>query len=207
MTTCTPPSDRPRRAALSRRALLSACAGLGATLMLGKAPALAANDGPAARHMRAVSKELLAAARSGDHVDFLRALQRHAAISEIAEYSLGEYRGSLTPRLTSRLQRGVTDFMARYFATEAQRYRVKEGRVTGESPRTDGRVVVHSVITLASGTTYNVNWLLQPEGRRFKIRDVQVLGFWLGWFQRRMFVSFISRNGGDVTALLAALRV
>lgn len=201
-------TGKRRSAILSRRALLMAAGGLAALVTLGpRRPALAVEEGPAARHMRAISRELLQAARTGEYGDFLRAVKRHAAIREIADYSLGDHAEKLTPSLSSRYRRGVTGFMARYFSIESRRYRVKAGEVTGETPKGNGEVVVHSTITLASGSTYAVNWLLQPEGRRFKIRDVQILGFWLTWFQKRMFVSFIEKHGGDLKALLAALRV
>lgn len=192
----------------ARRRLITGGAGLAALMLLGRpGDSLAQPDGPGARHMRSISADLLKAARSGDYNDFLRAVRRYADIGEIADYSLGQYRDRLKPAHSSRYQRGVMGFMARFFALESRKYNVVGGEVTGETPRENGEILVHSQIRLASGTTYSVNWLLKPRGRRFKVRDVQVLGFWLTWFQRRMFVNFIQKHGGDLRALLSALRV
>ena len=55
------------------------------------------------------------------------------------------------------------------------------------------------------GTGRDVRWFVVKNGDDFKVRDAQALGYWLTPFQRRLFVSFIKKHGGDVNALLYAL--
>ena len=46
---------------------------------------------------------------------------------------------------------------------------------------------------------------LKKGGKRgYKITNVRVLGFWLAWFQRKIFLDFIRKRGGSVKALVTA---
>ncbi|MEL6292220.1 MAG: hypothetical protein AAFQ44_10530 [Pseudomonadota bacterium] len=47
--------------------------------------------------------------------------------------------------------------------------------------------------------------MLVPRGKSFKVRDAQVLGFWVSPFLTRLFENYISENGGRVEALVLAL--
>ena len=40
---------------------------------------------------------------------------------------------------------------------------------------------------------------------QYKIRDAQVVGFWLTPFQRNLFRDYVRENGGNVNALVFAL--
>ena len=77
---------------LSRRGFVAAGFGAGA-VALGAGSAIAA-DHPSMTYMRQVAKDLLAANRQGTVASFMRAIQRHADVPEIALYSLGQYKPS-----------------------------------------------------------------------------------------------------------------
>jgi len=192
-------------AAISRRAALTGAAAL---LAVGTAARPASAEvGPAVRFMQQISKDFFAAAHAKTPASFLRAIKRHADIPAISNYSLGDYSSKLEPQLHPRLNRGVAEFMARFFASQAEIYPVKSAEINGERPYSKEEVIVATKVHLESGTSYAVDWLLVEAGTSFKIRDVRVMGFWLSPFQRTLFVRYIADNGGDVKALLSALRV
>lgn len=192
----------------TRRTALTAAAGIAATgALIGPAPA-GTTEGPAVDYMKKrVAKDLFAAARQKTPESFLLAINRHADLNAISTYSLGTYSSGLTSRILARLRRGVAGFMARYFANQAATYPVVRAEIKGEAPYGEDEVVVSTRIYLSSGSSYSVDWLLAEHAKRYKIRDVRVMGFWLSPFQRSLFVRYIEKNQGDVNALLAALRV
>jgi len=195
---------------MSRRAALSGAAGAAAVTLFGitPAPALAPRSGPAVAYMKdRIAKDLFAAAREKTPESFLAAINRHADLNAIATYSLGNYSRELTPPLSARLRRGVAGFMSRYFAAQSHEYPVARAEIGGEYPYSEDEVVVKTRIYLETGSSYSVDWLMAQHGHSYKVRDVRVYGFWLTPFQRSLFVRYIADNGGDVKALLAALRV
>lgn len=164
-------------------------------------------DGEGVEYMNKISKDLFRAAKQGTDKSFLRAINSHAAIPQIAEYSLGTYSGKMTPDLGTRYRRGVAQFMARYFSAQAKHYKVERAQILSENRESNGDIRVKTRIFLENGAKYNVDWLLTPKGRTFKVRDLNIAGFWLLYFQKRMFEKFIAKNNGDIRALIAALRV
>ncbi len=74
---------------LSRRALI---AGL-ATLVL--APAVLAAEHPSLAAMRQIAKDMLQANRLGTASSFRRVIMRHADVTGIGNYSLGQYQPKL----------------------------------------------------------------------------------------------------------------
>jgi len=209
-------SDR-KPSHLSRRGFLTtALAGFAATTATGRTALAAAGnrtpqrsytEGEGIEFMNKISKDLFRAAKKGTDGSFLRAIKRHAAIPQIADYSLGTYADKMTPELHSRYRRGVAKFMARYFSAQSKHYRVERAQILSENRKTNGDVMVKTRVFLKGGAAYTVEWLLTPKGRSFKVRDIRVAGFWLLYFQKRMFERYIAKNNGDVRALVAALRV
>ena len=187
---------------LSRRAVLAAGFGVGAAV-LGAGTAVAA-DHPALKYMRQVAKDLLAANRQGTVASFLRAIQRHADVPEIAIYSLGQYKASLPKGQRDLYYRGVATFMSRYFADQSREYRLAKYDL-GEARSDDKDVLISSKVYLISGATYSVTWRLSPRGKSYKVTDAKVLGFSLVYMQRNLFTSFLSKRNGDIGQLVAAL--
>ena len=77
--------------------------------------------------------------------------------------------------------------------------------MTGQSAETAGGATVDSKITLKSGETYDIRWKLVREGQTFKVRDAQVVGFWMTSFLDNLFQNYISENGNNPRALVMAL--
>ena len=190
---------------IDRRAMvLGACAAAGAPLVLGTA-VRAASEHPAVARMRVVAADLLATQRSGTAAAYYKMITRHADVPAIALYALGPYRPELKRSQRDPFFRGVGMFIARYFADQARAYSVAKAEISPSVREDADEVLVHSTVTLTSGSTYTVVWRLAEAGKGYKIRDVQVLGFSLRYLQRSIFQSFIASRGGTFQALYAAL--
>ena len=184
--------------ALTRRA---AIAGLAAAFA---APAFAAGEDAAVAYMKKVAKDMLAAHRQGTVASFKRAIQRHADVAGIADYSLGQYKAKLQPSQKQAYYSGTATFMARYFADQSRDYVVSK-YVVGEA-EVDGKdISVDTKVYLMNGQSYTVVWRLGKKGSGFKVEDAKVLGFSLIYLQRGIFTSFLSKRSGDVAQLVTAL--
>lgn len=188
---------------LNRRALI---AGLAVSFGL---PSLAgpvfAAEHPSIAAMRKVAKDMLNAHRQGTVASFRRAIQRHADVAEIANYSLGQYRTKLPSSQRDRYYGGVVTFMARYFADQSREFPIAKYEV-GEASVVDGKdVEITTKVFLLSGEDYTVVWRLGWRGGKYKVTDVKVLGFSLTYMQRGIFTSFLSKRNGSVAELVRAL--
>jgi phospholipid transport system substrate-binding protein len=183
---------------LNRRLLLTLLAG--AAL----APLAAAADHPSVTYVKQVAKELLAAHRQGTTPAFLRVIQRHADIPEIAEFSLGRYAAKLQKVQRPRYQRAVATYMARFFSLQSRDYTISKYEIGEAQVDKNKDVVVQSKAYLVTGQVYSVSWQLVWRGGRYKVRDVRVI-VWLTPWQKREFVGFLDKYNGDINRLILAL--
>lgn len=175
------------------------------------APPAAAEAAPVVRKespagfMKRVGNELLAASRSGSVGQFAMVLNSNADVPSIGISALGEYARSLPKTDRPIYYNGMINFIARYASKEAPKYPVARFIVTAQSKEDARGTYVDSRITLASGDGYDVRWLIVKRGNTYKVRDAQVIGFWMTSFLDNLFQSFISDNGGNPKALVVAL--
>jgi phospholipid transport system substrate-binding protein len=159
---------------------------------------------PSIIYIRKVTADLFAAHKLGTVSAFLPAIQRHADIEAIANYSLGQYESKLSNSQRQRYYQGVANFMARYFADQTRHYRIAKWDI-GEATQDNGDALINTRVTLMTGPSYSVVWRLAKRGKSYKVTDVKVAGFSLTYFQRGLFVSFIKEKKGDVNQLVAVL--
>ena len=76
--------------------------------------------------------------------------------------------------------------------------------MVGQSETASG-ATVDSRITLKSGESYDVRWILVRRGAVYKVRDAEVIGFRMTSFLDTLFQNYISENGGNPKALVLAL--
>lgn len=160
---------------------------------------------PPARYMQKVAQSLIAAARSQSQGAFATAVRSHADYPSIGLYSLGNYANGLPSTDRQTYFSGMINFIAKYAATNAPKYPVANAIVTGQTEETKEGVHVDTRVTLTDGTNYDVRWLLVRRGSTWKVRDAQVLGFWMSPFLKNLFENYISENGGNPKALVVAL--
>lgn len=153
-------------------------------------------------YMQRVHADLIAAQRSGSISAFSNALRAHMDVPSIGLTALGPHAATLPKAERPVYFSGMIKFISKYAATEAPKYPVASAVVTGQDP---AGLTVDSRITLRSGETYDVRWKLVRRGDTYKVRDAQVIGFWMSSFLDNLFQNYISENGNNPRALVLAL--
>jgi phospholipid transport system substrate-binding protein len=194
----------PAASAQAPAAATPAAAAKAATPAVGDAAPVARAESPAG-YMKRVGNELLAASRSGSAGQFAMVLNSNADIPSIGLSALGDYARSLPKNDRPIYYNGMINFIARYASKEAAKYPVARFVVTAQSKNDARGTYVDSRVTLADGSAYDVRWLVVKRGQTYKVRDAQVIGFWMTSFLDNLFQSFISDNGGNPKALVVAL--
>jgi phospholipid transport system substrate-binding protein len=208
----SPSTQFARALALAGVTLLTMSTTVSAQAPVANAPAPAVSEAaPVARaespagYMKRVGNELLAASRSGSAAQFAMVLNSNADIPSIGLSALGDYARSLPKNDRPVYYNGMINFIARYASKEASKYPVARFVVTAQSKNDARGTYVDSRVTLADGSAYDVRWLVVKRGQTYKVRDAQVIGFWMTSFLDNLFQSFISDNGGNPKALVVAL--
>jgi phospholipid transport system substrate-binding protein len=169
------------------------------------APRPAAAADPAVKFMAQVGRELMAAARTRSPGIMASVIQRYGDVSYIGLYSLGSYRGQLSTADRVTYYGGMVRFISRYAATEAPKFPVARVEWSDQSFRGANGIMVDSKVVLEDGSEYEVRWLLSKIGDSYKVRDAMVVGFWMTPFLKKLFEDYIAQNGGNPSALVAAL--
>jgi phospholipid transport system substrate-binding protein len=161
---------------------------------------------PAVQYMDKVAKELIAASRTRSPAAINTVITRHADLGSIGLYALGESRPRLDPADKTNYVSGMARFIARYAATEAPKYPIAKITFVAESRRAQYGLAVDSTVTLVDGSSYDVVWLLVGGGSSYRVRDAQVMSFWMTPFLKKLFEEYIAQNNGNVKALVAVLQ-
>jgi phospholipid transport system substrate-binding protein len=193
-------------AKLSRvpRGLAAWAGGFLTALWLAAAPAVAATD-PAVAFMAQVGRDLMAAARSRSPGYMANVIQRYGDVAYIGLFSLGAYRAQLSVGERNVYYGGMVRYISRVAASKAPEYRVVRVDWVDRSSRGSSGILVDCKVHLADGNSYEVRWLLAKYGSSYKVRDAMVLGMWMTPFLKTMFENYITENGGNPRALVAAL--
>lgn len=152
--------------------------------------------------VEAIGGKVLAAARAGSVSQFRSVLGRHAALSTIANYSLGPYRKKMPSGMKQQYYRLVSKHISQVFARHSGKLRGTGLTVLSE--REKGRSAI--VKTRIKGGSGTVTWRLIKAGSSYKVFDVNVQGVWLAGIQKTDFVSVLRKNNGDFNALIAYLK-
>lgn len=155
--------------------------------------------------MQRVAAELVTASKSGSTSMFAAAIRKHADVQWLGLYSLGSYARAMPTTDRPTYFNGMINFIARYVAKESPKYPVASAVITGTGGETREGVEVDSRVTLKSGESYDVRWLVVRRADGFKVRDAQVMGFWSSPFLKKLFEDYIAENGGNPRALVVAL--
>jgi phospholipid transport system substrate-binding protein len=177
---------------------------LAALMMFGPATAVRAED-DAVSYMRRAAAALIRAQREGSAGSFERVVKQFGHVPAIGLFALGNYRQGLEHGDRNSYYRGLARFIARYASNEAPKYPVDRVKFAPSAIRDGRSVMVDSQIILKDGSTYDVRWMLIPNRSTFKVRDAQVLSFWVSPFLQRLFENYIAENGGKVGNLVIAL--
>jgi phospholipid transport system substrate-binding protein len=193
-----------RRFRSCARVLRLALIALALTSVAPLTPAFAVD--PAITFLDRAAKDAIAASRSRSPSALQGVIQRYADASQIGLYALGDYRGKLEPADREPYFAGMIRFIGRYAATESPKYPIARVTFTPEVRQTRAGITVDSTLVMQDGTSYEVAWLLTKYGSGYRIRDAQVMSFWLTSFLQKLFVDYIGQNNGSVKALVQVLQ-
>jgi phospholipid transport system substrate-binding protein len=161
-------------------------------------------ESPAA-YMQRVQNELIAAQRDGSVTAFSDVLRKHMDVPGVGLTALGPHARTLPKSERPSYYNGMISFIAKYAAKTAPQYPVASAVVVGQGAGDAGGTNVDARITLRSGTTYDIRWLVMKSGGSYKVRDAQVVGFWMTTFLDDLFQNYITENGNNPRALILAL--
>jgi ABC-type transporter MlaC component len=156
---------------------------------------------PAAGFVSDAGYAIMGAARTGSPKAFTRVAARYTNLESLALFALGKYRDRLPKSQRAEYVTLTRDFIGRFLAKHAERFRSDGMKIT-ECSGNDSKLMVS---TRLSGGQRVVFRLYKARGG-YRVQDLSVSSVWLGQQLRSTFVGVISRNGGDVSALLRYLR-
>jgi phospholipid transport system substrate-binding protein len=160
---------------------------------------------PAVVFMDRAAKDIIAASRTRSLVTLQASIMRHADLGYMGGIGLGDYRDKLAPADKQTYYGGMTRFMSKYALSEGAKYQVSHLTFQPGSRPAKYGLMVDSTIHMKDGASYDVQWMLAKQGSGYKIRDAQILTFWMTPQLQRLFTNYIGDNGGNVKALLTAL--
>lgn len=156
-------------------------------------------------YMQRVADELVAAQKMGSTSAFANTLRKHMDVPAVANTALGPYSPALPRSERPAYYTGMVNFISRYAAKEGPKYPVSRAVVVGRGEDTAGGTMVDMRLQLRSGESYDVRWKVVRSGGGYKVRDAQVIGFWMTSFLDTLFQNFITENGNNPRALVMAL--
>ncbi|WP_244421014.1 MULTISPECIES: ABC transporter substrate-binding protein [unclassified Hyphomicrobium] len=145
------------------------------------------------------------AQRQGGISAYANVLRRHMDVPNIGLTALGPHARTLPKADRPAYYNGMINFIAKYAATQGPKYIVTSAVVTGQGPGDAGGTNVDSHITLSDGSGYDIRWLVMKTKEGYKVRDAQVVGFWMTTFLDDLFQNYITENGNNPRALVLAL--
>jgi phospholipid transport system substrate-binding protein len=136
---------------------------------------------------------------------FREILNRAFKIRLIARYTLGRYWRRATKEQRKEYVGLFEDFVVMAYAARFRDYSGENFSVGIVRDLNASDKLVSSKLVLKDGTAIPVHWRVRG-GDTYKIIDVLVEGVSMAITQREEFAAIISRRGGEVEGLLAALR-
>lgn len=158
-----------------------------------------------AKFMQRVANELISASRTGSSAAIGKVIDNYADVYSIGLSALGSYAPRLPRSERGAYHAGLVRYISRYAANEAPKYPVTKARMTGQSTGGKNVYYVDSVVTLRTGQSYDVRWVLYKRASGYKVRDAEVIGLRVSSFLDQLFQNYISSNGGNPRALVTAL--
>jgi phospholipid transport system substrate-binding protein len=182
-------------------------AGCAGPSIIGGAPrSLAATDDPASV-VGDLGTRALAAMRNGDTAavqgQFRYLLRRYFDAEACARSALGPHWQNATVQQQHEYANRYEDYIVIIYSTLLGHLGGESITVLGSQPNEEG-VIVRSRINGAA--QIDVDWQLDPTNNGYKVTNLIVSGINMARVQHSEVVSVIQRNGGQMQALLVALR-
>lgn len=139
---------------------------------------------------------------------FRRLLQEGFDVRRIGRFVLGRYARSASAEAIKQYNKLFEDlivvtYASRFAQYSGQTFAIK--RATKPTARGDS-IVLSEIVATDGSPPIRVDWQVNDAKGRYKIVDVRVEGVSMSVTQREEFTAVIRQNGGDIEALLDALR-
>ena len=203
-------AGRLARCGVGRRPLLTA---LGIALLV---PAFrigdAAADEATETFVRDLGDKAVAQLTGTDLTDAERAdrfrtlLLAHFDVPQIGQYVLGRYWRTATPEQQTEYLQLFEDYLVVSYSQRFAEYTGEAFEVVSSRTQSDDLELVRSYVITRNGEKAKLDWIIQRQGSELMILDLKVEGLSMSETHRSEFASVIQNNGGQVAALLDALR-
>lgn len=138
---------------------------------------------------------------------FSKLVVANTDIEGIGYFTLGRYRRIATEAELQEFLGLFEQYTSNFYEIRLGDYSGERLAITGSVARSAEDIIVTTELRLdRSPNPIPLNWRLIKYNGSYAIRDLEVLGIWLGIEQRSQFTSVIANNGGRFNALLKRLR-
>ncbi|MFC7333521.1 MlaC/ttg2D family ABC transporter substrate-binding protein [Rhodocista pekingensis] len=138
--------------------------------------------------------------------EFRRLLNENFDVTTIGRFVLGRYWNTASEAQRQEYMKLFERMIVEVYAQRFNQYAGETFEVTGS--RADGTkdAIVSSQVLRPNGPPVKVDWRVRARDGGYRIVDVVVEGVSMSVTQRSEFASVIESNGGNIDALLDALR-
>jgi phospholipid transport system substrate-binding protein len=143
---------------------------------------------------------------SEDEQRFMGLLEAYFDLPGGSKFVLGRYWKVASEAQRADFQRLFEKLLAQSYAKTFAQYAGERFQVTGGRVEDDGSVTVNSHIDRLNGDVIHIDWRIEDQAGRLRITDFTVEGISLRITHRSDIASAIQSEGGQVSALLEALR-
>lgn len=175
-------------------------AGLLAVWAAGQLPASAA-ECAAEKFITSAGEAITVAARNGSPAEFADVTGQYTNISAIAMFALGTHKSKLPDSMKSEYVALTKAFIGRFMAEHAARFNGEGVKIVQCMDRSNKLFITARLI---GGKL--VKFRLSYSGDKFTVEDLNVSGVWLAQQLRSTFVDVLSKNKGDINALIKYLK-
>ncbi len=137
---------------------------------------------------------------------FKKLLNNNFDMNTIARFSLGSNWRNASKAQQDEYLGLFKAMIVNVYSERFNNYSGQKLSVTGSRAEGGSDILVHSLMTQASGPKVKIDWRVRDRSGKFQVVDVIVEGVSMAMTQRSDFSSVIQRGGGDIEALLAHLR-
>lgn len=126
-------------------------------------------------------------------------------VNQVADYVLGRYNGIATPAQKQEFHTLFSQLLSYNITYQIRSYKGVRFVVNGSTPQGND-VIVNTTISSPGKTPANVGWVIENEAGKLQIIDVIAAGTSLRITTRNDYAGVIADNGGQVSALLKAMK-
>lgn len=137
---------------------------------------------------------------------FSGVLESSFDLKTIARFSLGRYWHALDEKDKPAYFSAFREYIVNVYSQRFKEYSGEVFETTGSRIDQNGDILVTSSLIPADGPSVKVTWRVRDKKGGMKVVDVMIEGVSMAVTQRSDFSSIVSRNGGNVSALLTHLQ-